>query len=127
MEYYLHIKLAHIFFALLSISLFVLRAVWSVFDSPGLRPRWVRLLPHINDTLLLAAAVYLVVASHQYPFQQHWLTAKLVALVIYIGLGNMAIRRGRTALQRGLYALLAIAVFIYIFAVALTHSVLPFS
>ncbi|MCK9563913.1 MAG: SirB2 family protein [Bacteroidales bacterium] len=126
MEYYLHIKLAHIFFALFSISFFVVRAVWSVFDSPVLKTRWVRVLPHINDTLLLAAAIYLVIASHQYPFQQHWLTAKFVALGVYIALGTMAIRRGRTPLQRGLFALLAVAVFVYIFAVALTRSVLPF-
>ncbi|MCK9469021.1 MAG: SirB2 family protein [Porticoccaceae bacterium] len=126
MEYYLHIKLAHIFFALFSISFFVLRALWSVFESPRLKARWIRVLPHLNDTLLLVAAIYLVVVSHQYPFQQHWLTAKLAALVIYVVLGAMAIRRGHTPLQRGFFALLAIAVFIYIFAVAVTRSALPF-
>lgn len=126
MEYYLPVKLAHLFFALSSIGLFVVRLVWSVFESPMLQARWVRLLPHINDTLLLAAAIYLAGVSHQYPLQQPWLTAKLIALVLYIRLGTMAIRRGRSSQQRAVFGLLAIAVFFYIFTVAATRSVLPF-
>ncbi|MFA5494420.1 MAG: SirB2 family protein [Porticoccaceae bacterium] len=127
METYLAIKLAHITFALLSIGFFAVRALWSIFGSPLLRQTWVRVLPHVNDTLLLACALYLVLASGQYPFQQPWLTAKLVALAAYILLGTMAIKRGSTPLIRGLFALLAIAVFGYMIAVAFYRSPLPFA
>lgn len=122
MDTWLAIKMAHITFALVSISFFMVRATWSVFESPLLQKTWVKILPHIVDTLLLASALYLVVASSQYPFQQHWLTAKLLALIAYILLGTMAIKRGKTPLQRGVFALLAIAVFGYMLAVAFYRS-----
>src|SRR5690606_14067150 len=106
---------------------FMVRATWSVFESPVLNTRWVRISPHVIDTLLLASAAYLAVASGQYPFLQPWLSAKLAALVAYILLGVVAIRRGRTPLVRGLCALLALAVFAYMVAVAFYRSPLPFS
>lgn len=119
---YLILKNTHIALAVLSIALFVLRSVWSVNASPQLQQKWARIAPHIIDTLLLASAVYLMVASHQYPFTDSWLTAKLVALIAYIALGTYAIKRGRTAGIRLLFSLMSVAIFCYIFAVAITHS-----
>lgn len=119
---YLILKNTHIALAVLSIVLFVLRSVWSVNASPQLQQKWARIAPHIIDTLLLASAVYLMVASHQYPFTDSWLTAKLVALIAYIALGTYAIKRGRTAGIRLLFSLMSVAIFCYIFAVAITHS-----
>ncbi|WP_461481216.1 SirB2 family protein [Porticoccus sp.] len=119
---YLVIKNAHVTFALISIALFVLRATWSVVESPKLQQKWAKIAPHVIDTLLLACAIYLMIASGQYPFAQGWLTAKLLALFVYIGVGTFAIKRGKTAGSRMLFSLLAIATFCYIFAVAITHS-----
>lgn len=119
---YIIIKSAHIAFALISISLFLLRAYWSVSESPQLQQRWVKIAPHINDTLLLSCAIYLMIASQQFPFSSDWLTAKLVALLIYIGVGTVAIKRGKTKGIRLLFSLLALATFSYIFAVARSHS-----
>ncbi len=119
---YLLMKQAHISFALISISLFVLRAFWSVTEAPQLQQRWAKIAPHINDTLLLGCAVYLMVYSGQYPFSDHWLTAKFFALLVYIATGTIAIKRGKTTGTRMLFSLLAVATFSYIFAVALSHS-----
>ena len=121
---YTVIKNAHITFALISISLFVLRAYWSVMESPRLQKRWAKTVPHINDALLLSCAVYLMNASHQFPFSDNWLTAKLLALLVYIVTGTVAIKRGKTRGIRLLFSLLAAATFSYIFAVARTHSAL---
>ncbi len=116
------IKNAHISFALFSIGLFVLRAGWSITNSPLLQKKWLKLIPHLNDTLLLCCAIYLMVTTQQYPFYNGWLTAKVLALVLYIILGSYAIRRAETAAARSIFALLSIAVFCYIFAVATTRS-----
>lgn len=121
---YFYIKNAHILFALLSISLFVTRAVWSVRESPKLKLAWVRTVPHLNDTLLLICAVYMMVVIDQYPFTAPWLTAKLCALLLYILAGTMAIKRGKTPQSRLFYAALAVALFSYIFAVALSKQIL---
>jgi len=65
-------------------------------ESSMLRLRWVRTVPHIVDTLLLASALTMAVWIGQYPFVQGWLTAKFVALVLYVGLGTVALRMGKT-------------------------------
>lgn len=121
---YLIIKHSHILFALLSITLFIIRASWSVLESPRLNKRWVKIVPHIIDTLLLLCAIYLMFSLKQYPFEQNWLTAKLFALLVYIGLGTVAIKRGSTPAIRFAAAIAATTVFIYIAGVAFNHNYL---
>jgi len=118
---YLVIKPLHISFVLISYSLFLLRGIWMLRDSPQLQRRWVRILPHVNDTFLLVSGVTLAVITHQSPGSHPWLAAKIAALVVYIGLGTVAFKR------RKLWAWLAAqAVFFYIVAVAVTRHPLPF-
>jgi uncharacterized membrane protein SirB2 len=93
--------------------------------SAMLQRRWVRIVPHIIDTLLLASALTLAVWSAQYPFEQNWLTAKLIALFAYIGLGTVALKRGKSKAVRIAAFIAALAVFVYIVMVAVTRQVLP--
>jgi uncharacterized membrane protein SirB2 len=124
---YLAIKHLHITFALLSGSFFVLRGFWMLLDSPLLQRRWVRVAPHVVDTLLLASALVLVFWSGQYPFVQPWLTAKVIALIAYIVLGAIALKRGKTKGVRAFAFFAALATFAYIVAVALTRqAAIPF-
>lgn len=121
MSYYA-LKHLHMTFAVLSGALFLLRGLWMLAESRHLQQRWVRIAPHAIDTLLLASAVGLAVWSSQYPGQSPWLTAKLVALVAYIGLGTVALKRGRTRQVRALAFGGALACFIYILMVAVTKN-----
>src|SRR5512135_3858152 len=104
---------------------FALRGAWMLQGSPLLARRWVRVLPHVVDTVLLASAIALAVMLEQYPLMQGWLTAKLIGLVVYIALGTIALKRGRTRAVRLAAFGGALLVFAYIVAVALTKSVLP--
>lgn len=119
---YLTIKHVHVTCAALSITLFFMRGVWMLRDSPLLQQRWVRIVPHVVDTLLLASALTMVVWSAQYPFVQDWLTAKVIALLVYIGLGTVALKRGRTRGVRAAAFVAALLVFAYIVKVALTRQ-----
>ena len=92
---YLAIKHAHIGFVGISITLFVLRGLLQGVDIDWRRWRLLKILPHVNDTLLLGAAIWLAVTSHQYPFVAGWLTAKVFGLLAYIGFGMLALRRNR--------------------------------
>ena len=112
----------HITCAVLSGSFFLLRGLWMLTGSPLLLLRWVRVLPHVVDTLLLATALVLVFWSGQYPFVQPWLTAKVLALVAYIVLGTVALKRGKTKGVRTLALVAALATLAYIVAVALTRQ-----
>lgn len=121
---YLLLKLTHVTCVVLSYGGFLLRGVWMIRDSRMLERRWVRVLPHVVDTVLLASAIALSVMLKQYPLAEPWLTAKVAGLVLYIGLGMVALRFGTTRSIRTGAWIAAQAVFLYIVAVALTRSVL---
>jgi uncharacterized membrane protein SirB2 len=123
--YYLT-KFLHQLCALASFTLFALRGVWMLRDSPQLARRWVKILPHAVDTLLLASAIALTLMLGQYPLTHAWLTAKLVALLVYIGLGLVALRYGKTKGVRAVAWIAALGVFLYIVSVALSHDPLGF-
>jgi uncharacterized membrane protein SirB2 len=124
--FYSVLKSIHIGCVVLSISGFILRGIWMMNASALLQHSLTRRLPHIIDTLLLASALIMAYLSSQYPIQQPWLTAKLFALLVYIGLGMVALRFGKTVKIRVLAWLLAVLVFFYIVLVAITRNPVPF-
>ena len=105
---------------------FCLRGLWMLQGSARLQAGWVRIFPHVVDTVLLASALYLAVGVYGYPAPgQGWITAKLMALLVYIVLGTVALKRGRTRAVRAAAFAGARGVFGYIVAVAVSKSVLP--
>ena len=120
------LKTLHVTCAMLSITGYVIRGVWMMRESPWLRKKWVRIAPHVIDTLLLGAGIGLAIRIQQYPFVQGWLTAKVLALIAYIVVGAIGLKYGKTRKIRIAAWLGAIAIFGYIVLVALTHQVLPF-
>ena len=124
---YVVIKQIHLAAVAITFMLFVLRGVWMMLDSPWLQRRWVRIVPHVNDTVLLAAGIWLAFFLRQLPGASGWLTAKLVALIPYIALGMVALRGGRTKGQRIAAWVAALVVFGYIIAVALTRNPFPWA
>ena len=116
------IKVIHIACVVVSGSLFVLRGIWMIQESGNLAQRWVRTAPHIVDTFLLLSAILLAIGLQQYPITHGWLTAKVIALLIYIGLGMMAIRHGHNRQRRIISWVAALVVFAYIIGVAVTQS-----
>jgi len=125
MDYTL-LKQLHLTTITLTLGLFILRGFWMMADSPRLQARWVRIAPHINDTLLLASGIWLAVLMQQYPLVHGWLTAKLFALIAYIMLGTVALKRGKTKAQRITAWVAALLVFGYMAAVAVAHDPLPY-
>jgi uncharacterized membrane protein SirB2 len=124
---YVLLKYAHVTCAAVSYLGFFARGVLMLRQSPVLRRRWVKVAPHIVDTVLLASAIALLVMLEQYPFVQGWLTAKAIALLLYITLGMVALTYGRTWRTRVTAWVAAQVVFFYIVAVALTRNALIFS
>lgn len=123
---YIALRHLHVTTVMLSFGLFVLRGAWMLDDSPQLRQRWVRIVPHVIDTLLLASAIGLAIILRQYPFLHGWLTAKVLGLIAYIILGGVALKRGPTKAIRAVAWVAALATFGYIVSVAVTRSPLGF-
>jgi uncharacterized membrane protein SirB2 len=95
-EYYLTLRHAHIGLAILSVSLFTLRGCLMLAQSPNVHSAWLKYPSYLIDTLLLTLALMLMTVIHQYPFVTGWLTMKVTLLVVYVLLGSIALRRGRT-------------------------------
>lgn len=119
---YALLKMIHVSSVILSYSLFFLRGIWLIRDSTNLRQRWVKILPHIIDTVLLSSAVFLAMTIQQNPLQDSWLTAKIAGLLLYIALGMVAMRFGKTRRAKIIAWVTAQCVFIYIVLVAITKS-----
>jgi uncharacterized membrane protein SirB2 len=119
---YLFIKYLHVACVAVSLSGFAARGGLMLRDSPWLNARWVRVAPHVVDTVLLASAAWLAWFLQQYPFVHAWLTAKIVGLLAYIGFGMVALRRGRTRRTRVVFFVLALAAAGYVVSVALTRD-----
>ena len=122
MNTYLLLKHLHVTCVVLSVTGFFLRGVWMLTDSPLLDRLWVRVLPPVNGTLLLLAAIGLSVVQQQYPFVHGWVTAKVLGLLAYIGFGMFALRRGHSKTMRAGFWLASLASFGYIASVALTRD-----
>lgn len=119
------IKYFHISFVLISYIFFFVRGIWMLRTDPMLQKRWVKILPHVVDTGLLLSAIWLAVLLSLSPLSHPWLMTKIVLLVLYIVLGTIAIKRGKTrAIRLGAW-IAAQAVFFYIVSVAMTHTPLP--
>ncbi|GMR16428.1 MAG: SirB2 family protein [Gammaproteobacteria bacterium] len=116
------IKLIHMSTAFISISLFLLRGFWVFTESPMMKRKWVKILPHVNDTVLLIAAIFLTMAIQQYPFVDAWLTAKLIALFVYIVFGMFALKYAKEMQNKVLFFILALLTFGYIVGVALNRT-----
>ncbi|MBE9538629.1 MAG: SirB2 family protein [Proteobacteria bacterium] len=120
------LKVVHVSSAVLSIGGFALRGYWMLRGNELLQRRMAKTLPHIVDTLLLGSAIAMLFIWQTSPFSLDWLTAKVLALLLYIGLGMVALRFGKARVVRITAWLLALAVAAYIVSVALSKSALGF-
>ncbi|MDO8990261.1 MAG: SirB2 family protein [Sideroxyarcus sp.] len=119
------LKHIHIASVTLSYTLFFLRGVWMLRDSPISQQRWTRIAPHVVDSVLLASAIALAWQLGFSPLEQPWLAAKIAALLLYIVIGSVALKRGKTKRIRLFAWLAAQLVFVYIVSVAMTHNPAP--
>lgn len=123
---YTIIKHLHMLAAVLSILGFIARGILRFQDSPILDKKPVKILPHINDTVLLVCGFTLAAMIGAQAGGHTWLAAKLVALVAYILLGMLTLKWAPNHTVRAVSFVAAILVFVYIMLVARTKMPFPF-
>ncbi|MFQ5983076.1 MAG: SirB2 family protein [Woeseiaceae bacterium] len=119
---YVTLKIIHVSFAIVSIAGFVVRGFWMFGESAKLDRRIVRIAPHVVDTAFLISGIWLIVLLQLNVMQHDWLIAKFLALVAYIVLGAVALRRGKTKRVRSAAFVAALLAYLYILGVALSKS-----
>lgn len=124
MSLFLWVLYLHIASAIISVSFFALRFWWKHHKSALFDARWVRILPHTVDSVLLLSGVALMVMTRYFPFTEEgtWLTEKLFGVIIYIILGFVALGRRRPRSQQSGFVafLLALVVLCIIVKLAIT-------
>ena len=122
---YLTLKHIHVAFVALSLLTFLVRGVWLFIDSAMLGERWVKLLPHVVNTILLASGIALAMYLNMSPGNQPWLMAKIVGLIAYVGLGVAAFRASGPTARKLLWTS-ALVAFAFIVSVAVRKTPLGF-
>lgn len=105
---YLFTKHLHLTAVVISIVLFIIRYIWLLRGSPMLHKKWVKILPHVVDTVLLASAFALCYILALNPLQHDWLWQKIIAVVLYIFLGFWVLKKAQTPAARWSGFLLAL-------------------
>lgn len=114
---YSAVKHAHAGLAYLSALLFFVRFVL-LYVGPGImRYKAMKIIPHVIDTFLLGFAIWLCILIGQYPVVDHWLTVKVIGLVLLIGAGTVAIKRKKVGA-----AILTLVLYGYLIGVAKSHN-----
>ncbi len=101
--------------------LFALRGMLMLAGSRVGMSAPVRYLSYSIDSGLLISALMLAALLQQYPFVHHWLTVKVLLLLVYIVLGSFALKRGKTLRVRAICLFLAVFTYGLIISVALTR------
>ncbi len=102
------VKQIHVWLVLISITLFQFRYWYFKFRAQPVG-QVVRILPHAVDTLLLITGVSLAVLALLNPLVATWLGFKLIALLVYIMAGTLAMKKsGSTQWVSYLLATLAV-------------------
>ena len=119
---YATLKTIHLSAVAISGAGFFARGLGMLWGREWIRHRMAKTLPHIVDTVLIVSALWLAWLLKLTPSNAPWITAKIVGLVVYIGIGMVALRFGRTKARRGAAWLLAMLTFAYIVSVAITKD-----
>ena len=119
---YMMAKHLHLTAVGLSILLFVIRFLYGQMNPGFLQKKWVKIVPHIIDTVLLASAIWLCFILSQYPIVNPWLTFKVIGVVLYIVFGLFALKKAKTALAKWGFFVAALAVLMATAMVAVTKQ-----
>ena len=119
------LKLGHVACVVISGSLFIFRyARLSLYPDQPLT-KALKVVPHINDTVLLFSAIGMLNLIGLNPFKTPWLLAKIVALLVYIVLGTICMRSLPGSRRQAVSFVAAISVFAYIVLVGLSKQAIP--
>lgn len=121
-EFYSQIKLAHVTAVIASGLLFIIRGSLVQGGVAWAMSAPMRYLSYGIDTVLLTAGLMLFTILPSEVFSNGWLSLKILLLVLYIILGTFALKRGRTARQRGVLFVIAVLVYGCMYLIARTHD-----
>jgi len=113
--------------AAFSIGLFTLRFILLLLESKKLNSKWLKISPHIIDTLLFTVGVVMAVKLYINPLEQLWLAEKLLAVAAYIFTGYYTLKLARNRTMQIIGYLGAMGWVMLVVRLAMTREVMFFS
>lgn len=89
------LKHLHMTIAVISILLFTFRFALTLVNSNKLSLKWLKIAPHIIDTLLLGLGIALAIKLSLNPAEQLWLAEKIFAVLAYVFTGYYTLKLAR--------------------------------
>jgi uncharacterized membrane protein SirB2 len=123
---YLDVKLVHQSAVAMSLTGFFVRGAASLAGAQWLRTRLAKTLPHVVDSVLLLSALALAWTAGLTPMNSPWLLAKIAGLVVYVGLGIVALSPRASKAVRAVAWVAALATAGWIVCVAITKNPLGY-
>jgi uncharacterized membrane protein SirB2 len=122
---YLALKYLHILCVAASFALFFVRGLWVMRTYPPAPEAWIRITPHVVDTLLVLGAVAMLTTAPRF---EGYMPVKLGLLVPYVGLALLVFRAATPRWAKVTAWILGLLLFLYITTVAvLQHPTGVFS
>ena len=115
------LKYLHIVCVAASFALLFVRGLWVMQSYPDSKEKWVRMLPHLVDAVLVLSAIALLVMSPLKGWPGDWLTVKLVLIVVYALLVLYLFRGAKAMAAKILTWLLGLFVLLFITTMAVLH------
>ena len=116
------LKNIHMSLAAISVALFCLRFALLMTNANLLKNRWLKVVPHIIDTVLLLIGLVMMVKLALYPGQVDWMSEKLIAVVAYIFTGYYTLKLARNNMMRIFGFLGALGWIILVARIAMTKQ-----
>jgi uncharacterized membrane protein SirB2 len=119
---YLALKAIHRTVVVLSFAGFMARGIGALAEAAWVRRRLAKTLPHVVDSVLLLSAIAMVWQLQLNPATTPWLLVKILGLLVYIGLGMLALRKATAQPLRAVAFVAALVTYCYIASVAISKN-----
>lgn len=117
----LFFKYLHIVSVAAGFALFFVRGLWMMQSYPDSQEKWVRVLPHAVDAVIVLSAIVMLAMSPT-GWPGDWLTVKLALIVVYVVLALYLFRGARALATKFLAWLLGLLVFLFITTIAVLND-----
>ena len=116
------LKYLHIVSVAAGFSLLFVRGLWAMQSYPAPQEKWVRVVPHVVDAVLVLSAVAMLAMSPLSGWPGDWLTVKLALVAVYAMLALYLFHGAGPLATRILAWLLGLLVLLFITTIAVLRN-----
>lgn len=109
----------HVALAAIGVSMFFVRVYWSISSPPRLKMRRPLVVYEVATIGTILSGFGLAFYAGEFPFVADWVTKKLMAVVLYIVVGTLLIRKVRNSWFRIGLILFQVGVIVFVVRTAL--------